>query len=366
MKKIYRAVIYNKMTTRNSAKTTKSSTSSSGWNKLSTVLSDVLSSTLKKAEADNVMTAWNNRKSEVSGMFETSTRSAKAQKDPNAPKKARSGYIFFCEENRDKAKVGTSKPTEITTRLGEMWKALKDAEQEKYNKKAQADKERYAREMATYVPPPHLEEAKRTRGAKKERTGPARPTSAYLFFCQDARAKIKAEKPDLSAKETMHELGARWNALTAEQRRPYEAKQATDKTRYETEKSGGVVSPPLKAKEAKECAPSSSKKTREVQAPKETKDAKASKTKESSKKDSKHSEKKTETKKPTKVKDTPGYQLFCEERRDDVETEHPNWSPKQFTEEFNRSWLALSNEDREAYELEARAQDTGSELEMED
>ena len=239
-------------------------TAAKSWNKLSSVLSDVLSSTLKKSEVDNVMSAWSSKKTEVSKLMGSESRSAKtkAKKDPNAPRKARSGYIIFCEENRERAKVGLDKPTEITSRLGEMWNALTDPEREKYTKKALADKERFSREMASYTPPPSdgTEEpttGRRTRVPKKERTGPRRPQSAYLYFCAEARAIAKAENPELSAKDMMQELGHRWNTLTAEERVPYEAKQVVDKARYEAEKVSGAVS---SAKETTTPAKSTKKK----------------------------------------------------------------------------------------------------------
>lgn len=76
----------------------------------------------------------------------------KVVKDPNAPKKASSSYLFFNAENRDKVKKQNPdiKPKDIMKELGKMWKALSEKDKVKYNKMADADKVRYANEMKSY------------------------------------------------------------------------------------------------------------------------------------------------------------------------------------------------------------------------
>jgi hypothetical protein len=75
-------------------------------------------------------------------------------KDPNHPKRSRSAYIIFCNENR--SSVQTSNPDlgakDITRKLATMWKALPDKKRVPYDKKAAADKVRYETEMAAYKP----------------------------------------------------------------------------------------------------------------------------------------------------------------------------------------------------------------------
>jgi len=63
--------------------------------------------------------------------------------------------MFFCQEMR--AKVKEENPDlsakEITIKLGEMWKEIKETEEaEKYNQLAVLDKDRYKEEMENYVP----------------------------------------------------------------------------------------------------------------------------------------------------------------------------------------------------------------------
>ena len=80
-------------------------------------------------------------------------------KDPNAPKRGKSGYIFFCSANRSdvKEELGEdAKTTEITSRLGELWTELKNDESRaeelaSYLKMATDDKDRYVSEKADYT-----------------------------------------------------------------------------------------------------------------------------------------------------------------------------------------------------------------------
>lgn len=56
-------------------------------------------------------------------------------------------------------------------------------------------------------------------------------SSAYIFFSGKIRQTIKDENPDMPNKEILRETGARWNALTPEQKAPFEKMQAEDKER---------------------------------------------------------------------------------------------------------------------------------------
>lgn len=79
------------------------------------------------------------------------------KKDPNAPKKALSAFILFSNAKRAEvtAELKAANPdmkgvAEVGKKLGEMWKALSDAEKEPFNKMAADDKERYAKAMEDY------------------------------------------------------------------------------------------------------------------------------------------------------------------------------------------------------------------------
>ncbi len=83
----------------------------------------------------------------------------KQQKDPNKPKRAKSSYLFFCDEKRkdvikkykkDLSKGENIKISDVSKKLGEMWKKLDAKSREPYEKLSEQDKERYSNEMTNY------------------------------------------------------------------------------------------------------------------------------------------------------------------------------------------------------------------------
>ncbi|KAI9075216.1 hypothetical protein K1719_042825 [Acacia pycnantha] len=79
----------------------------------------------------------------------------KKKKDPNAPKRAMSGFMFFSQmerENLKKSNPGISF-TDVGRVLGEKWKKMSAEEKEPYEAKARADKKRYKDEISGYKNP---------------------------------------------------------------------------------------------------------------------------------------------------------------------------------------------------------------------
>ena len=83
----------------------------------------------------------------------------KAQKNPNAPKRAKSSYMFYSEEHREKVQTKLKKKNPnykgslmglVSKELGAQWKKLKPEQKNKYEKLAQKDKERYTAEMEEF------------------------------------------------------------------------------------------------------------------------------------------------------------------------------------------------------------------------
>ncbi|KAF7297226.1 hypothetical protein MIND_00955700 [Mycena indigotica] len=72
--------------------------------------------------------------------------------------------------------------------------------------------------------------------SKKDPNAPKRALSAYMFFSQDWRERIKTENPDASFGEVGKLLGAKWKELDDEEKQPYIEQAAKDKTRAEQEK----------------------------------------------------------------------------------------------------------------------------------
>jgi hypothetical protein len=78
----------------------------------------------------------------------------KKKKDPNAPKRALTGYTYFGKMNKDKinaeiAKADGDTPPKYVAILGKLWSGMSDSDKQKWNKKAAAaDAKEKAKEKA--------------------------------------------------------------------------------------------------------------------------------------------------------------------------------------------------------------------------
>jgi len=168
------------------------------------------------------------------------------RKDPNAPKRAKSTYNIFCEENRPNVKENNPEmaQSEIMSELGRLWKEMdpNDDESERLKGLAVEDKERYIKAMETYVRPPENElPVPRKRGgsggSKSKKIGPAKATSAYMFFRKERVTELG--DAGMSSKDIADEVIAAWNELKEDedQLAVYNEMAAEDKARYEKEKA---------------------------------------------------------------------------------------------------------------------------------
>jgi len=80
------------------------------------------------------------------------TRTGKKKKDPNAPKRGLSAYMFFANEQRENVRAENPGIAfgQVGKVLGERWKALSDKQRAPYEAKAATDKKRYEDEKAVY------------------------------------------------------------------------------------------------------------------------------------------------------------------------------------------------------------------------
>ncbi|KAI2463283.1 Non-histone chromosomal protein 6 [Annulohypoxylon bovei var. microspora] len=76
----------------------------------------------------------------------------KSKKDPNAPKRGLSAYMFFANEQRENVRDENPGISfgQVGKILGERWKALNDKQRTPYEAKAAADKKRYEDEKQAY------------------------------------------------------------------------------------------------------------------------------------------------------------------------------------------------------------------------
>lgn len=181
--------------------------------------------------------------------------SRKTNRDPNAPKRNLSAYLLyqnamrnqFTRDNPD-MEGDRNKFGRLAKYTSHMWKNLSPDERTTWEARAQQDKERYDRELQTYLPPPghdkhgvFLDEDVRAsrmgrkRKAARDPLAPKRSSGAYVFFTNDSRAIILEENPGISFIDLGKELGERWRSLNAMERQKYEQIAAQDKIRFKQE-----------------------------------------------------------------------------------------------------------------------------------
>jgi len=170
----------------------------------------------------------------------------KKKKDPNAPKRPRSAYILYCTDSREEVKKANdgAKPAELMQMMGAMWNALPAHKKQEYNDKAKEDKARYIEQMKGYTAPGDDDDdeddggGRRKRGKKqKDPSEPKRSPSAYLLYGQKIREEVKAANPEAKSSEIMKIIGARWQKLGEEEKKPYVDEAAQLKSQYDDAKA---------------------------------------------------------------------------------------------------------------------------------
>jgi len=157
--------------------------------------------------------------------------------------------VFFCNEKRSEVKATHPDASfgEIGKKLGALWKEVTDADKKKYKKMQEEDKKRYEKEKAEM---PEGEEGddedrgkkkRKTTKSKKDPAEPKKAKSAYMFFGDDERKKIKEENKDMAFGEVNKLIGERWKELTDDEKKPYTEKYNEAKKQADAAKADWVA-----------------------------------------------------------------------------------------------------------------------------
>jgi hypothetical protein len=155
---------------------------------------------------------------------ETATEKFSKKKDPNAPKKNLTGYIYFTldvmptvkKDNPDKVQK------ELMSIIGERWGKLSSEDKKPYHDQAAKDKERYLEEMKNYTPV----------GKKDEKEKITKARTGYNYFSQEMIPKLGKKE----GQNNMVLVASEWKVLGDEQKEKYFELAKADKIRYENEK----------------------------------------------------------------------------------------------------------------------------------
>lgn len=183
-------------------------------------------------------------------------KTKKKKKDKNAPKKGKTAFIFWSNNERikiakdvEQGKIEKFDNKKIISELATRWASFKKdgGDVSKYEEMALKDKERYAKQKEEYsssgsdVSEDEQDGKVKNKKTKKNTSGLKRNKSAYLFYTsdKDVRMALKTSRPDIPNKDTIKVLAEQWNELKTEN--PDEAQKyfdmaSEDKKRYDAER----------------------------------------------------------------------------------------------------------------------------------
>ena len=159
----------------------------------------------------------------------TKSGKKKKERDPLAPKRARTAFNFFLDAFREEYKITHPDVKGVVhcTKAGsEKWKTLTPAERTPYEEKAAAAREKYLKAKEEYV---------NSGGPQKFKLakGPPRPPTAYFIFLTNFRKERNASGAEpTSIKEISKMAGAKWREMEPTTKIPYEQKAARAKEEY--------------------------------------------------------------------------------------------------------------------------------------
>ena len=170
----------------------------------------------------------------VTTKTESKTKKVSKTKDPNEPKKNKSGYMFFCVDGRQEITSEDSGLDNkgIVSELAIRWKNLKENNPDKlkyYEDLALQDKKRYQEEKSGYVKPAvdTVVENKPSKGKTPKKVPSEngekvpRKTNAYINFCTANRETYKTQNPGVLPKDITKKLSEGWRALSDPEKESY-------------------------------------------------------------------------------------------------------------------------------------------------
>lgn len=129
----------------------------------------------------------------------------------------RTAYISFCTKNRAIVREANPKDknTDITKKLGAMWRELPEEEKELLKEELRKSLDEASITSETSSTSTAKKSSKQTEGKKK------RTASSYILFSNATRSKIKEDNPEVDNKTIMKLLGAAWSGLSDGEKQPW-------------------------------------------------------------------------------------------------------------------------------------------------
>jgi hypothetical protein len=187
------------------------------------------------------------------------TKKLKTNPEIKPPSRAKTAYLFFCDNHRKKIrlKFPELQMTEVTKRLGDMWKKVSDTERAECVKNAEKDQERHRKEQQEYfkklkqqapltamLPSPsmamqsmvpmvqtnqmvaHQQQVMAHQPQQKKPRKPRIPPSDFQLF----ERKLRKELKDNFKKE---EVQGKWDALSEGEKEVHTTQAAEERKAYD-------------------------------------------------------------------------------------------------------------------------------------
>lgn len=155
------------------------------------------------------------------------------------PRGRMTAYAFFVQTCREEHKKKHPEENvvfaEFSKKCAERWKTMSEKEKKRFHEMADKDKKRYDTEMQSYNPPAGEKVRGKRRKQIKDPNAPKRSLSAFFWFCNDERGKIKQDNPEYGVGDIAKELGKKWADVDPSVKQKYEQMAEKDKARYEKE-----------------------------------------------------------------------------------------------------------------------------------
>ena len=198
-------------------------------------------------KSSNIIENWTSKKNQDL-LVKTIKKNNITIKDPNKPKRGKSGYLFFCAEYRDRMKKENPDLSvkDIVSKLGILWKQLKKEdgdEVRRFEKMSLDDRNRYKKEMCCYVPLMRKinkknksdvvidlididknkqkikDEKKNIKKSKK-----SEKDEGYSKFVRSKRNKSKKTHPELDSEGILKYLEQKWEKFPESKKEKYRKK----------------------------------------------------------------------------------------------------------------------------------------------
>lgn len=153
----------------------------------------------------------------------------------------------------------------------------------------------------------------------KNPNAPKKPLSSYFLFVKKMTATVKDKNPQIQPKDVAKTLGSMWKEMSDEDKLPYTQQAAADRELYKTQNVSDA----------------------------ESNSGDENENNENNEKTGKNEKKQKKEKDPNAPKrPLSAYILFCNAKRSEIRSAHPDMDAKDVTREMGKMWRELSEQEQ--------------------